>query len=100
MKKSLLIIVQFFLFYVIFFIGSLLDPFRMRWFVSHPALTSTRYFVPDGLLITCALFLIILTLEAVTRRLRSAGALTSIAFAAAILLGCLSKFGWLTHDLF
>ena len=99
-KKALLVIVQFFLFYVVFLAGSLAAPFKMKWFISHPTPLSTRFFVPDGLLLMAALFLLILVMEAVAKRLRSAGSLTSIAFVIALLLGLFSKFGWATHDLF
>ena len=55
---------------------------------------------PDLLTVMAALFLLILVMEAVAKRLRSAGSLTSIAFVIALLLGLFSKFGWATHDLF
>ena len=97
-KKTFLVIVQLFLFYVVFLAGSLWDPFKMRWFVSHPTLTSTRYFVPDGLLLAFALYLLILLIEAAAKRIRTAGTLTTIAFVLAVIFGLLSKFGWLTHD--
>jgi hypothetical protein len=99
-KKVLLVVVQIVLFYVVFLVGSLVDPFKMRWFLSHPSPTSTRYFVPDGLLLAIGLCLLILAIEAAAKRLRTAGMLTSIAFVVAVLFGFLSKFGWLTHDLF
>lgn len=98
-KKVLLGAVQLFLFYAVFLAGSLFDPFRMKWFITHPTPLSTRYFVPDGLLLATGLFLLILVGEALAKRIRSAGIPTSIAFVAALLLGLLSKFGWATHDL-
>jgi hypothetical protein len=100
MKKALAVIAQFLLFFMVFLAGSLLDPFKMKWFISHPTPTSTRFFVPDGLILMALLYLLILIVEAITKRLRTAGPLTSIAFALALLLGFLAKFGWLTHDLF
>lgn len=99
-KKTLLVIVQLFLFYVVFLAGSLAAPFRMKWFLSHPTPLSTRFFVPDGLLLMIALFVLILVGEALAKRLRTAGLLTCIAFLIALLLGIFSKFGWATHDLF
>ena len=100
MKKALLVIVQVLFLDVVFLAGSLIDPFKMRWFVSHPTSSSTRWFVPDGLLITLAVFLLILAIEAAAKRIRTAGVLTSTAFLLALLFGFLLKFGWLTHDLF
>jgi len=100
MKKALAVIAQFLLFFVIFLAGSLLDPFKLKWFISHPTLTTTRFFIPDGLILMALLYLLLLAVETATKRLRSAGPLTSIAFALALLLGFIAKFGWLTHDLF
>ena len=99
-KKVLLLLVQLFLFYAIFLVGSLLDPFKMKWFISHPTPLSTRFFVPDGLLLMIAFFVLILLAEGAAKRIRTAGMLTSIAFVVALLFGFLSKFGWATHDLF
>jgi hypothetical protein len=100
MKKALVVIAQFLLFFMVFLAGSLADPFKMKWFISHPTLTSTRFFVPDGLILTLVLFLVILGIEVATKRLRTAGTLTSLAFALALILGIIAKFGWVTHDLF
>ena len=100
MKKAFAVIGQFVLFFFIFLAGSLWDPFKMKWFVSHPTPLSTRFFVPDGLIVMVAIYLLILVLEAAAKRLRVGGMLTSIAFVLALLLGLLAKFGWATHDLF
>jgi len=100
MKKALSVVAQFLLFFLVFLAGSLLDPFKMKWFISHPTLTSTRFFVPDGLILMVILYVILLGVEAATKRLRTAGMLTSVAFAIALLLGIASKFGRVTHDLF
>ena len=100
MKKALAAIAQFILFLLVFFAGTLVDPFKLKWFISHSTLTSTRFFVPDGLILMATLFLIILGVEAAMRRIRTAGPLTSIAFALALILGLLARFGWATNDLF
>jgi hypothetical protein len=103
MKKALAILGQFLLFYLVFFVGSLLaavDPLKLRWFVSHPTLTSTRWFSPEGLILVVLLFVAMMGIHAARRRLRASGPVTAIAFAIALLLGVLSKFGWATHDLF
>jgi hypothetical protein len=99
-KNTLLAIVQLFVFYVVFLAGSLFDPFRMKWFLSHPTPLSTRFFVPDGLLLMIGLYLLLLIGEALARRIRGAGVVTTIAFVLALALGIFSKFGWATHDLF
>jgi len=100
MKKALSLVAQTVLFYVVFAVGFLLDPFKLKWFVSHPTPTSTRYFVPDGLIILVILYVAILGIEAARKRLLSSGAITSIAFVVALILGLMSKFGFATHDLF
>ena len=99
MKKAFAILVQFAVFFVVFLGGSLADPFKLRWFVSHPTPVSTRWFVPDGLILMVILYVVAIAIEAVTKRLNAAS-LTSAAFALALIFGLLSKFGWATHDLF
>jgi hypothetical protein len=62
--------------------------------------TTTRYYSPEGLILMVLLFLAMLGIDAARKRLKSAGTLTAVAFAIALVLGLLSKFGWATHDLF
>jgi hypothetical protein len=100
MKKAVLIFLQFILFLLVFLAGSFLHPFGAQWSVTHPTPTSTRYFVPDGLLIMVALYIVILIIEALARRLRTAGILTTIALLLALAAGFLAKFGSVTHDLY
>ena len=100
MKKILSIAAQFVLFLLVFLGGTLLDPFHLKWSVTHPTLTSTRYFVPDGLLLMVAVYLILLGIEAARKRLRTSGLWTTLAFLLALATGFLSKFGFATHDLF
>lgn len=103
MKTALSIIGQlilFALFLAIFFGGSILaafhlDPFGSpHWFISHPTLTSTRYFVPTGLLLMTILWLVVVAIEAAAKKLRSAALWTTVAYAAALFIGLISKFGW------
>ena len=54
MKTALSFIAQTVLFFLVFLAGTLWDPFHLKWFVTHPTLTSTRYFVPDGLASSCS----------------------------------------------
>ncbi|SNT19764.1 hypothetical protein SAMN05421770_10597 [Granulicella rosea] len=100
MKKALLTIAQLLLFLFIFFVGSLMDPFHMRWAITHPDAVTTRYFVPDGLILMLVVYAVIVGAEALTKKLRTAGLLTTIAAALALVLGLLSKFGWLTKSLY
>ena len=92
----------FALFIALFFAGGILglfhaDPFGApHWFVSHPTLTSTRYFVPSGLLLMTILYLIVLAIEAASKKLRTAGLWTTVAYIIALIIGLLAKFGWVT----
>jgi len=105
MKTTLSVIGQlvlFALFVAIFFAGGILglfhlDPFGApHWFVSHPTLDSTRYFVPSGLLLMTILWLIVLGIEAAAKKLRTAGLWTTVAYIIALIIGLLAKFGWVT----
>ncbi len=100
MKKAISILVQFVLFFAVFLGGTLLDPFHLKWFITHPSDTSMRYFVPDGLILMTMLYALFLLIEAMMKKLRNLGAWTSAAFALALVLGLLSKFGLATHDLY
>jgi hypothetical protein len=103
MKKALALIAQLILFVAAFAatpILAIFDPRHLKWFVSHPTLTSTRYFSPEGLLLMLALYLLILAIEAATKHLRTAGTITSISLVVALLFGVLLKFGWATNVLF
>lgn len=100
MKKTLLFLAQSLLLFIVLFVGTLLDPLHLQWFVSHPGLTSTRFFVPDGFILMTILLLVIVVLEAATKRLRTAGTITGSAYALALIVGLALKVGWATHDLF
>ena len=93
-------ILQLILFYIVLLAGFLLDPFHMKWFVTHPSATSVRYYVPDGLILAFVLYVVILLLELVAKRIAQLAPWTTIAFVLAIVLGFLSKFGFATHDAF
>ena len=105
MKNVLAVLGQLILFAIftaLFFAGGILglfhlDPFGApHWFVSHPTLTSTRYFVPSGLFLMTIAWLVVLGIEAASKKLRTAGLWTSAAFAVALIIGLVAKFGWAT----
>ncbi len=100
MKTAFLLFLQFFLFLGVFLVGSFLHPINLRWFVTQLSPTSTRYFVPDGLLLMIVLYIVLLISEALAKRLRTAGILTTMAFLLALAVGFTAKFGSVTHDLF
>lgn len=100
MKTAVSIAAQTILFLLVFLLGTFLDPFHLKWFVHHPSPLTTRYFVPDGLLLAIALWLLLLAIQALRKRLETSGRRTSIALTLAVILGMLSRFGFATHDRF
>jgi hypothetical protein len=100
MKKALATILQFFLFLIVFFVGSIFPlppPFHHERIVSAtPGVT--RIFIGDGLHLMLALFLIIILIEVLMKRLRSAGPWTTLALILATVLGFMMKFGYLTRS--
>ena len=99
MKKALIVLAQIVLYFVVFAACSFLQPLGLHWLVSHPSPTVTRYFVADGFVLATALFVLILLIEAATRRLNRLGALTTFSYVAAMLAGFAVKLGFITHDL-
>jgi hypothetical protein len=97
MKTALSTFAQFVLFLLVFLVGSFMNPLHMEWFVSHPTAESTRFFVPGGLLLAAAVYVVILMTEMVTRRLRTMGLGTTVGFAFAVVIGLAAKFGWVTR---
>jgi hypothetical protein len=96
MKTAILAFFEFILFFLLFLVGSFLRPFHLSWFVSHPTWASTRFFVPDGLLLAILVYLVIVGIGAARKRLPHAAIAPTIALVIAVVLGLLSKFGWLT----
>jgi hypothetical protein len=100
MKKALATIFQFLLFLVVFFVGSLFPlppPFHHERILSTtPA--ATRIFIGDGLHLMLALYIVIVLIEAVSKRLRTAAPWTTLALILAAVLGFVMKFGFLTRS--
>lgn len=97
MKNTLAILLQFVLFLLVFGAFSLFPPFHIQH-VIRASSANTRLFIADGLLITLALFLVILLIEAAAKRVVTYGRGTSLAFVLAVILGFLMKFGFLTRS--
>jgi len=97
MKKALAIVAQFLLFLLFFAVGSVLHPFNFHWATTTTAAT-TRSFVPDGLLLALGVFLAIILVQALRKRLCDTP-WTIVAFVLAIGIGYAMKFGFVTHDL-
>lgn len=97
MKKALATILQLVLFLIVFGVFSLFPPFHIQH-VLHTTPGSTRIFIADGLVLMLAVYLIILCVEALLKRLPTAAPWTSVAFVLAAILGFLMKFGLLTRS--
>ena len=98
MKKFLSTFLQFFLFLLTFAIGSFAHPFNLRWGLTATTPTVTRYFVPDGLLLMIILFVLILIMETLMKRLRTFAPWTTLALVLATVLGLIMKIGFVTHS--
>ena len=96
MKNVLFAVLQFGLFFLVFLGFSLFPPFHFER-VMGTTPEGTRIFVWDGLLISFALSVLILVIEAVRGRIHKAGPWTTGAFMVAALIGLVLKFGFLTR---
>jgi hypothetical protein len=99
MKKVILTIFQFVLFLIVFGVGSFFPPFHFeRVLIVTPGFT--RIFVADGLLLMFALYVLIVFVEVMRKRLRTAAPWTTLAVILAAALGLMMKFGFLTRSAF
>jgi hypothetical protein len=99
MKKAILTIFQFVLFLIIFAAGSFFPPFHFE----HVLIVTpgfTRIFVADGLVLMVALYVLIVFVEVLRKRLRTAAPSTTLAVILAAVLGLMMKFGFLTRSAF
>lgn len=100
MKKALFTILQFFLFFILFAVGSLLwHPFHLQWGITVTSSHVTHYFLPDGLLLALGVLVAILAIQALRKRLCNTP-WTIMAFVAAIGLGYALQLGFVTHEMF
>ena len=97
MKKFLFTLLQFFLFLIVFAVGSFLHPLNLHWHNSVTA-TGARYFVADGLLLALGLLLVIIIIQAVRKRLCNT-TWTVIAFVLAVAIAYAMKLGFITREL-
>jgi hypothetical protein len=97
MKKFLSTVLQFFLFLIVFAIGSFLHPFNLHWGNTVTA-AGERYFVADGLLLTLGLFVVIIIAQAIRKRLCNT-TWTVIAFILAVAAAYAMKLGFITREL-
>ncbi len=93
MKRVLSVILQFILFLVVFFVGSLLPAFNVLPQFSF-SIGPGRVFVYDGMLLTLALYILILLIAAARKRIHLAWPNSTIALVLAVILGLAMKFGF------
>lgn len=95
-KQVFFAILQFLLFLIVFAAGSFFPPFHIEHVLGVTA-DGTRLFIWDGVLLMAAVFAVILLIEALRKRLSSAGPWTTVALVLAGLAGYMAKFGFLTR---
>jgi hypothetical protein len=90
-KQAILVTVQLLLLIAVFLLGSFLPALGKlpMWRV---AVSPTRFFVLDGLVLMVIVWVAILVIEAVTKRLKQAGLLSTLALLLAFALGLAMKF--------
>jgi hypothetical protein len=99
MKIAIATIFQFILFLIVFGAGSLFPPFHFEHIlIAQPG--SVRIFVADGLFLMFALYILILLVEVLRKRLRTSAPWSTLAVLLAAVLGLMMKFGFLTRSTF
>ena len=95
MKKIVLFLLQSVLFLIVFGAASFLPPFHIEHvIIATPG--TTRIFIADGFLLMLALFLIILVIETLRKRIIASGPWTTAAFILATAAGFWMDFGFKT----
>ena len=95
-KNVFFALLQFVLFGLVFAAGSFFPPFHMEHVVGTTP-DGTRIFIWDGVLMMILLFVVILLIEALRKRIRSAGPWTVLALVLAGIAGYAAKLGFLTR---
>ena len=99
MKSIVFTILQLILLLIVFFVGSIFPPFHFeRVLIATPG--TTRIFVADGLVLAFVLYILIVILEVVRKRLHTAAPWTTLAFLLAVVFGLMMKFGFKTLSAF
>lgn len=92
--RSILFVLQAILFLLLFALGSVFLPFLPFLPVLQVVTSPGHAFVYDGLLLALVLWLVIVGIETVRKRLRDEGLLTTGALLLAVLLGMAMRFGF------
>jgi hypothetical protein len=98
MKTTLAVLVQFVLFLVVDAVGSIFyHPFHIQTALPGTPL-APRSFVWDGLMLMALLWLLLLIVDALRKRLRRAGPWSTLALVIAALTGYALKLGFVTRN--
>jgi hypothetical protein len=98
MKRVLIGVAEFFFFLLLDVIGGVFyHPFNVETKLA-PTLLATRSFVWDGMLLMLAVWLLLLLMSVIRRRLASSALHSTIALALAALVGFFLKVGFITHN--
>ncbi len=95
-KNVFFALLQFVLFFLVFGAGSFFPPFHLEHVLGTTP-DGTRIFIWDGVLLKLLLFVVILLIEALRKRVRSAAPWTVLALVLAGIAGYAAKFGLLTR---
>jgi hypothetical protein len=99
MKIFIFTLIKFIAFLLVFLVGSLFPPFHFEHvLIATPG--STRVFIADGILLMLALYVLIVLVEILRKRVRIATPWTTLAFILAAIFGLMMKFGFLTRSAF
>jgi len=99
MKKIVFPILQLILFLLVFLVGSLWEPFHFEHvLIATPG--TTRIFIADGLLLMFALYILIVLVQILRKRLRTSAPWTTLAVILAAVFGLMMKFGFKTLSAF
>lgn len=96
MKNVLSALLKFVLFLIVFAAGSFLPPFHIEHVLSVTT-DGTRIFIWDGILLMALLFVVVILIEALRKRVATSGPWTAAAFVLAGVAGYAAKFGFLTR---
>ncbi len=94
MKNVLFVVVEFLLFLVVFFLGSVILPGAGVLPVMSTAAGAGKIFVYDGVLLLLALYVFFLLVAVLRKRIFIAWQNPTIAAVLALVLGLLMKFGF------
>lgn len=99
MKNAISTLLQFLFFFLVFAAGSFARPFKLQTTLDHSAtLTGTRFFIWDGLVLMLGVYVALLLIHALRKRLTTSAPWTTLAVLLAAIAGFALKLGFVTQD--